>query len=111
FSLTLSFPEPTMQPESSDGFASVGTILPEERAAPLPGGSFRLRRCIGGVCGVLARAVGRIAPFRAAHFAAPLVRRLSRIEDRVFGAALRALGRLKVRHFDLRVVDDFLRDG
>ena len=30
-----------MQPESSDGFASVGTILPEERAAQLPGGSFR----------------------------------------------------------------------
>jgi hypothetical protein len=30
-----------MQPESSDGFASVGTILPEERAALLPGGSFR----------------------------------------------------------------------
>jgi hypothetical protein len=29
-----------MQPESSDGFASVGTILPEERAALLPGGSF-----------------------------------------------------------------------
>jgi hypothetical protein len=30
-----------MQPESFDGFASVGTILPEERAALLPGGSFR----------------------------------------------------------------------
>jgi hypothetical protein len=30
-----------MQPESSDGFASVGTILPEGRAALLPGGSFR----------------------------------------------------------------------
>jgi hypothetical protein len=27
-----------MQPESSDGFASVGTILPKEKAAPLPGG-------------------------------------------------------------------------
>ena len=33
-----------MQPESSDGFASVGTILPEEGAALLPGGSFRLLR-------------------------------------------------------------------
>ena len=33
-----------MQPESSDGFASVGTILPEERAALLPGGSFRFCR-------------------------------------------------------------------
>ena len=30
-----------MQPESSNGFASVGTILPEEGAALLPGGSFR----------------------------------------------------------------------
>jgi hypothetical protein len=30
-----------MQPESSDGLASVGTILPEEGAALLPGGSFR----------------------------------------------------------------------
>ena|ERR1017187_2861711 len=40
-SLTLPPPAPTMQPESFDGFASVGTILPEERAALLPGGSFR----------------------------------------------------------------------
>jgi hypothetical protein len=30
-----------MQPESSDGLASVGTILPKEGAALLPGGSFR----------------------------------------------------------------------
>jgi hypothetical protein len=41
FLLTPSFHTPTMQPESSDGFASVGTILPEEGAALLPGGSFR----------------------------------------------------------------------
>ena len=34
FTLTPPFPEPTMQPESSDGLASVGTILPEEMAAP-----------------------------------------------------------------------------
>ena len=40
-SLTLPSIAPTMQPESSDGFASVGTILPEEGAALLPGGSFR----------------------------------------------------------------------
>ena len=39
--MTLPFPAHSMQPESSDGFASVGTILPEERAALLPGGSFR----------------------------------------------------------------------
>jgi hypothetical protein len=42
FRLTPLSTAPTMQPESSDGFASVGTILPEERAVPLPGGSFRL---------------------------------------------------------------------
>jgi hypothetical protein len=30
----------SMQPESSDGFASVGTILPNEEAALLPGGFF-----------------------------------------------------------------------
>src|SRR5579863_4589117 len=40
--LTLRPAPPTMQPESSDGFASVGTILPKEGAALLPGGSFRL---------------------------------------------------------------------
>ena len=35
-----------MQPESSDGFASVGTILPKEKAALLPGGLFA---CAGPV--------------------------------------------------------------
>jgi hypothetical protein len=30
----------TISPESSDGFASVGTILPEGKAALLPGGLF-----------------------------------------------------------------------
>ena len=30
----------SMQPESSDGFASVGTILPKEETALLPGGLF-----------------------------------------------------------------------
>jgi len=29
-----------ISPESSDGFASVGTILPKEKAALLPGGLF-----------------------------------------------------------------------
>jgi hypothetical protein len=32
-----------MQPESSDGFASVGTILPKEEAALLPGGLFAFK--------------------------------------------------------------------
>jgi hypothetical protein len=31
-------PDHTISPESSDGFASVGTILPKEKAAMLPGG-------------------------------------------------------------------------
>ena len=34
-----------MQPESSDGLASVGTILPEEGAARISGGSFRFCEC------------------------------------------------------------------
>jgi hypothetical protein len=38
--LTPSAPKHTISPESSDGFASVGTILPKEKAAPLPGGLF-----------------------------------------------------------------------
>jgi hypothetical protein len=35
-----------MQPECSDGFASVGTILPKEKVALLPGGLFA---CAGPV--------------------------------------------------------------
>ena len=44
--LTHPSPAPSMQPESSDGFASVGTILPRERAALLPGGSFLFREFV-----------------------------------------------------------------
>ena len=50
-----------MQPESCDGLASVGTILPKEGAALFPGGSFRF-------CGLLfvplwrARTGSRIDP-------------------------------------------------
>jgi len=33
-----------ISPESSDGFASVGTILPKEEAALLPGGLFAVWR-------------------------------------------------------------------
>ena len=32
----------SISPESSDGFASVGTILPKEEATLLPGGLFAL---------------------------------------------------------------------
>ena len=38
--MTPSAPKHSISPESSDGFASVGTILPKEKAAPLPGGLF-----------------------------------------------------------------------
>jgi len=40
FALTPVLAKLSMQPESSDGFASVGTILPKEKAALLPGGFF-----------------------------------------------------------------------
>jgi hypothetical protein len=40
FALTPVWAKHSMQPESSDGFASVGTILPKEKAALLPGGFF-----------------------------------------------------------------------
>ena len=38
--LTPVFAKLSISPESSDGFASVGTILPNEEAALLPGGLF-----------------------------------------------------------------------
>jgi hypothetical protein len=38
--LTRHFANHSISPESSDGFASVGTILPNEEAALLPGGLF-----------------------------------------------------------------------
>ena len=41
--MTRHFDDHTISPESSDGFASVGTILPKEEAALLPGGLFAFR--------------------------------------------------------------------
>jgi hypothetical protein len=38
--LTPDFAKLSISPESSDGFASVGTILPNEEAALLPGSLF-----------------------------------------------------------------------
>jgi hypothetical protein len=38
--LTRHFAKLSISPESSDGFASVGTILPKEKATLLPGGFF-----------------------------------------------------------------------
>jgi hypothetical protein len=40
--LTRHFDDHSISPESSDGFASVGTILPKEEATLLPGGLFAL---------------------------------------------------------------------
>jgi hypothetical protein len=48
--LTPVFAKLSISPESSDGFASVGTILPKEEATLLPGGLFAfLRRVSGGI--------------------------------------------------------------
>ena len=41
--LTRYFAKLSISPESSDGFASVGTILPKEEATLLPGGLFAFR--------------------------------------------------------------------
>ena len=48
--LTPDFAKLSISPESSDGFASVGTILPKEEAALLPGGLFAF--CVGLLKGV-----------------------------------------------------------
>ena len=60
-----------MQPESSDGFASVGTILPKEEAALLPGGLFAsrgmdLERPMGGLRDQI-HCAGISLPIRAAN--------------------------------------------
>jgi len=50
--LTRHIAKLSISPESSDGFASVGTILPKEEAALLPGGLFAfLEEVFGGFCG------------------------------------------------------------
>ena len=48
--LTRLFAKLSISPESSDGFASVGTILPKEEAALLPGGLFAFTKVtkVGG---------------------------------------------------------------
>jgi hypothetical protein len=45
--LTPDFAKLSISPESSDGFASVGTILPKEEAALLPGGLFVFLQSLG----------------------------------------------------------------
>jgi hypothetical protein len=50
--LTPVFGKLSISPESSDGFASVGTILPKEEATLLPGGLFAFpdRLPMGDIC-------------------------------------------------------------
>jgi hypothetical protein len=49
--LTRHFAKLSISPESSDGFASVGTILPKEEATLLPGGFFAFRLQLLWDCG------------------------------------------------------------
>jgi hypothetical protein len=49
--LTRYFAKLSISPESSDGFASVGTILPKEEATLLPGGLFAFPVHLLGDCG------------------------------------------------------------
>jgi len=44
--LTRHFAKLSISPESSDGFASVGTILPKEEATLLPGGLFAFPKAV-----------------------------------------------------------------
>ena len=49
--LTRDFAKLSISPESSDGFASVGTILPKEEATLLPGGLFAFLVPLSCDCG------------------------------------------------------------
>ena len=49
--LTRYFAKLSISPESSDGFASVGTILPKEEATLLPGGLFAFLVQLSCDCG------------------------------------------------------------
>ena len=60
-----------MQPESSDGFASVGTILPKEKAALLPGGFFRFTKKFLLSLRFGGRGALHLFPFPAADLALP----------------------------------------
>jgi hypothetical protein len=100
-----------MQPESSDGFDSVGTILPEERAAPLPGGSFRLRRYPDGIWGLLSSIWLSPGPFQAALLAAPRILRIQTLENGVFRSTHRTLRQGEIGRRHCRFADDFLRNG
>jgi hypothetical protein len=46
--LTPVFAKLSISPESSDGFASVGAILPKEEVALLPGGLFVFPEALSG---------------------------------------------------------------
>ena len=100
-----------MQPESSDGFASVGTILPEEGAALLPGGSFRFLGALpASRCSFPILRVPRIAPLVPAGLAKPVIRRLRTLQNRVHSVACRAGWRFVLRRSEPQIVQNFLRN-
>ena len=73
--MTPSAPKHSISPESSDGFASVGTILPKEKAAPLPGGLFMSFRCqFSSNCVVRLSAISTIENSRMSGMEWPLCR-------------------------------------
>src|SRR5450631_1035691 len=99
-----------MQPESSDGFASVGTILPEEGAALLPGGSFRFEASVRARCLSSRRFRGSLSPFVPARLAFPRIASIDTLEGGIFGAAFWTPRQLEFGRLLVRFVDDLLRN-
>jgi hypothetical protein len=98
-----------MQPESSDGFASVRAILPEEGAALLPGGSFRFLGALpASSCHFPILPAPRIAPLVPAGLAKPVIRRLRTLQNRVSSLACRTGWRYVLRRHDTQVFENFL---
>ena len=100
-----------MQPESSDGFGSVGTILPEERAALLPGGSFRLCRLCGRRTCVCELCRDGIGPLLAALLTFPGIDGIDALKNRIRAPHLGHDGGVKSGTFALRLCDDLRRNG
>src|ERR1035441_2946356 len=99
-----------MQPESSDGFASVGTILPEGRAALLPGGSFRFWPSFFRPFRALLPIRSRLCPFVIARLAPPFIDWVHALKYRVSGAAFWANRWFELGHVHFGLLDDVLGD-
>ena len=104
--LTLRPPAPTMQPESSDGFASVGTILPEERAALLPGGSFRLSGLFDLVCRTGRFCLPGFRPLLPAGLTSPRIERIDPFKRGIAGAAAGAFWHFELGYCESRFLND-----